>query len=58
MRRRSPTLIRLARRTRTPRGVVTFTESTGQVCDAACRSDARLDRARTTAIATSFGYRI
>jgi hypothetical protein len=58
MLRRFPALVRLTGRTRTPRGVVTFTESTGQVCDSACRSDARLDRARTAAIATHLGYRI
>lgn len=58
MARRFPVLARLAGRTRPLRGVVTFTESTGQVCDAACRSDARLDRARTSAIAAGLGYRL
>lgn len=42
-----------ARRIRTkltaPRNV-TFCESCGQVCDAACRSDAVRDRARTAAL--------
>jgi hypothetical protein len=58
MARRFPALARLTGRTRPLRGVVTFTETTGQVCDAACRSDARLDRARTAAVATSLSYRL
>jgi hypothetical protein len=54
MTRRLSALIRTGR-TRLARGVVTFSEATGEVCDAACRSDARLDRARTSALATGFG---
>ncbi|MFL6055282.1 MAG: hypothetical protein ACJ72W_20620 [Actinoallomurus sp.] len=57
MARRFPALARLIGRTRPLRWVVTFTESTGQVCDAACRSDARLERSRTAAIAAGLGYR-
>ncbi|GII28660.1 hypothetical protein Pmi06nite_21020 [Planotetraspora mira] len=38
------------------RGSVTFNEATGEVCDGACRSDARLDRARTFAISATLGY--
>lgn len=37
---------------------VTFTDGTGEVCDALCRRTARLDSARTTAAAASLGYRI
>jgi hypothetical protein len=39
------------------RDVVTFNETTGEVCDAACRSDARLDQTRTFAISATLGYR-
>jgi hypothetical protein len=59
MAHRFPALARrLTERTRAVRGVVTFTETTGEVCDAACRSDARLERAHTAAITTSLGYRL
>jgi hypothetical protein len=37
---------------------VTFNDSTGEVCDARCRRTARLDHARTSAIAAGLGYRI
>ncbi|GAA4591752.1 hypothetical protein GCM10023194_51850 [Planotetraspora phitsanulokensis] len=42
-------------RTRPMRDPVTFNEATGEVCDATCRSDARLDRARTSALAARLG---
>jgi hypothetical protein len=58
MTRRFPALAHLAGRTREVRGVLTFTEIAGEVCDAACRSDARLERARTAAIAAGLGYRL
>jgi hypothetical protein len=37
---------------------IDFNDSTGEVCDAGCRRTARLDRARTAAIAAGLGYRI
>lgn len=37
---------------------ITFNDSTGEVCDAKCRRTARLDRARTAALAAGLGYRI
>ncbi|GAA4484602.1 hypothetical protein GCM10023191_007960 [Actinoallomurus oryzae] len=37
---------------------ITFNDSTGEVCDASCRRTARLDRARTTALAAGLDYRI
>jgi hypothetical protein len=37
---------------------VTFNDSTGEVCDAICRRTARLDHARTAAIAAGLGYRV
>lgn len=37
---------------------ITFNESTGEVCDALCRRTARLDHARTSAVAAGLGYRI
>lgn len=59
MAHRFPALARrITGRTREARGMVTFAETTGEVCDAACRSDARLDRARTAAVATGLGYRL
>ena len=44
--------------TRTRQERVTFNDSTGEVCDARCRRTARLDHARTSAIAAGLGYRI
>ncbi|HZE30945.1 MAG TPA: hypothetical protein VE198_05845 [Actinoallomurus sp.] len=37
---------------------IKFDDSTGEVCDAMCRRTARLDHARTSAIAAGLGYRI
>jgi hypothetical protein len=37
---------------------IKFNDSTGEVCDATCRRTARLDHARTSAIAAGLGYRI
>jgi hypothetical protein len=37
---------------------ITFNDSTGEVCDAMCRRTARLEHARTSAIAAGLGYRI
>jgi hypothetical protein len=37
---------------------ITFNDSTGEVCDAMCRRTARLDHARTSAIAAGLGYRV
>jgi hypothetical protein len=37
---------------------INFNDSTGEVCDAMCRRTARVDRARTAAIAAGLGYRI
>jgi hypothetical protein len=50
----------LARRIVNPgaRERITFNDSTGEVCDAMCRRTARLDHARTSAIAAGLGYRI
>ncbi|GAA0363968.1 hypothetical protein GCM10009530_12070 [Microbispora corallina] len=42
-------------RPRRVRALVTFNEATGEVCDATCRSDAHLDRARTAALAVGLG---
>jgi len=48
----------LARRiTGASRERVTFNDSTGEVRDAMCRRTARLDHARTSAIAAGLGYR-
>ncbi|WP_433177445.1 hypothetical protein [Actinoallomurus sp. CA-150999] len=58
MMRRFPALARRSKRALEVRGAVTFTDATGEVCDDVCRSDARLDRARTAALATSLGYRL
>ena len=57
------TLPALARRItghgiRARRDRITFNDSTGEVCDALCRRTARLDHARTSALAAGLGYRI
>ncbi|GAB3966236.1 hypothetical protein GCM10029978_030900 [Actinoallomurus acanthiterrae] len=54
----SQRLPRLTGRTRPLRGVITFTETTGEICDATCRGDANLERARAAVVANSLGYGI
>ena len=45
-------------RIRTGSEAITFNDSTGEVCDALCRRTARLDHARTSAVAAGLGYRL
>ena len=53
--RLSALLRRSTGRTHPVRGLVTFNEATGEVCDAACRINARLGQARTSALVAGFG---
>lgn len=53
-----PALARRIVGVRKRREVVTFDDSTGEVCDALCRRTSRLDHARTSAVAAGLGYRI
>jgi hypothetical protein len=50
-------LARLITRRRVWLAGVEFTEATGEVCHAACRSAARLERAHAAAAAARLGYR-
>ena len=57
MAHRLPALVRRLTGARGRRERIDFNDSTGEVCDALCRRTARLDHARTSAVAAGLGYR-